>query len=264
MRIVVVLLAFGLAFGAVWGVPGPAWAASEADGFAWRQHPGGQVPLGVVVRDDAGRAVALGRLLGEMPVILDLGYFHCPSLCGVARSDLYAALAAGGLVPGRDVSVVSVSIDPAETSRDAAAAATVDLAGLPQAARAGVHYVTAPAGGIDAVEQAAGFRARWDARFKQFMHPAGIVVLTRSGVISSYLLGVGYSGGDLRAAVLRAGDGGIAEAALPILLLCFHFDATTGRYTLEVMKVLRVMGALTVLVIAGLFVALSRKKKAVV
>ncbi len=255
------ILAFLLA---LFAAPSSARGAPDTDGFAWRQHPGRQVPLAVVVRDDAGRAVTLGRLLGDTPTILDLGYFHCPSLCGVARSDLYAALAAGGLVPGRDVSVLSVSIDPGETSRDAAAAAAADLAGLPRAARDGVHYVTAKADGIDAVEQAAGFRARWDVRFKQFMHPAGIVVLTREGVISSYLLGVGYAAGDLRAAVLRAGDGGIAQAALPILLLCFHFDATTGRYTLEIMKVLRVMGALTVLVIGGLFVALSRKRKAVV
>ncbi len=256
MRIVVFLLAWLAA-------SGPAVAASDADGFAWRQHPGAQVPLEVVVRDEAGRAVTLGRLLGEAPVILDLGYFHCPSLCGVSRSDLYAALAAGGLMPGRDVSVLSVSIDPAETSRDAAAAEAADTAGLPAGARDGVHYVTAQAGGIDAIEQAAGFRARWDARFKQFMHPAGIVMLTRGGVVSSYLLGVGYGAGDVRAAVLRAGDGGIAQAALPILLLCFHFDATTGRYSLEIMKVLRVMGALTVLVIVGLLFALSRKKKAV-
>jgi protein SCO1/2 len=74
------------------------------------------------------------------------------------------------------------------------------------------------------------------------------------------LLGAGFTGGDLRAAVLRAGDGGIAQAALPILLVCFHFDSTTGRYTLAIVKLLRLLGILTIVVIGGLLIVLNRTK----
>ncbi len=241
-------------------LPAAAQASAGPDGFAWDQHPGVQVPLETVLRDEAGRQAPLVSALGGTPAILDLGYFHCPSLCGVTRADLFTALQAGGLSPGQDVSVVAVSIDPAEQPADAAAAKRADLAALPPAWSRGVHYLTAAPAGIAALAQAVGFRASWDARFKQFMHPAGIVVLTRTGKISSYLLGVGYTAGDMRAAVLRAGDGGIARAALPILLLCFHFDSTTGRYTLAVMKLLRLLGALTVVTIGGLFLVLKRKE----
>ncbi len=251
MRALALLLALLLTRGA---------QASPADGFAWQQHPGAQVPLDTVLRDETGRAAPLVSVLGATPAILDLGYFHCPSLCGTARADVFAALQAGGLAPGRDVSVVAVSIDPAERPADAAAAKRTDLAQLPAGWYGGVHYLTATPAGIAALSQAVGFHAVWDTRFKQFMHPAGIVVLTRTGRISSYLLGVGYAPGDLRAAVLRAGEGGIAQAALPILLLCFHFDATTGRYTLAVMKLLRLLAALTLVTIGGLFWALQRKK----
>ena len=242
-------------------VPAAALAGADTDGFAWRQHPGAQLPVATVLRDEAGRPAPLVSALGTAPAVLDLGYFHCPSLCGVTRADLLAALHAGGLSPGRDVSVIAVSIDPAENSADAAGAKRADLAQLPPAWSAGVHYLTATPAGIAALEQAVGFRATWDPRFKQFMHPAGIVVLTRNGRISSYLLGVGYTAGDMRAAVLRAGDGGIARAALPILLLCFHFDSTTGRYTLAVMKLLRLLGGLTVLMVLGLVWALRRKDR---
>ncbi len=253
MRIIALLLALLL--------PLAAQAGVDADGFAWQQHPGAQVPVDTVLRDEAGRAAPLVSALGGTPAILDLGYFHCPSLCGVTRADLFAALQAGGVSPGQDVSVIAVSIDPAETPADAATAKRADLAQLPPAWPAGVHYLTATPSGIAALEQAVGFHASWDARFRQFMHPAGIVVLTRTGKISSYLLGVGYTAGDMRAAVLRAGDGGIARAALPILLLCFHFDSTTGRYTLAVMKLLRLLGGLTVLMIGGLFFVLKRKDR---
>ena len=251
MRIIIALLLLLMA--------APAQAGVDADGFAWRQHPGGQLPPGTVLRDAAGRDAPLVSVLGQTPAILDLGYFHCPSLCGVTRADLLAALQAGGLSPGRDVSVIAVSIDAAEGLADAAAASRADLAPYPAAWAAGVHYLTGSQAAITALEQAVGFHARWDARFKQFMHPAGIVVLTRTGRISSYLLGVGYTPGDMRAAILRAGDGGIAQAALPILLLCFHFDSSTGRYTLAVMKLLRLLGGLTVVTIAGLLFALRRR-----
>jgi protein SCO1/2 len=242
-------------------IGGPV-AARAADGlaFAWQQHPGARLPLDTRV-DEAGRKVAIGEAFGRAPVILDLGYYHCPSLCGVARSDMIAALGNSGMVSGRDFSVVVLSIDPAETPADAARAKAADLAQAPFATSADWHYFTGSSASIDSVADAVGFRDRYDEALKQFMHPAGIVVLTKGGVVSSYLLGVGYSGGELRAAVLRAGSGGIARAALPILLLCFHFDAATGRYTLAVVKLLKMLAALTVAGVLGLLFALSRARR---
>ena len=80
-----------------------------------------------------------------------------------------------------------------------------------------------------------------------------------SGVVSSYLLGVGYQPGDVRLGVTRANLGSIAAAALPVLLLCFHYDPQTGRYTLAIMKLLRLAGLITVVTIAGtLFLAFRR------
>jgi len=236
----------------------PAIATPDAALFSWQQHPGAQLPLATTVRDEAGRSTTLGNLIGPTPVVLDLGYYHCPSLCGVVRADLFNAIAASGLAPGRDFSVLAVSIDPAETPEDAASARAADLKASPAIAAASLHYITAPEAGIRAIAGAIGFRQSWDAQYKQFIHPAGLVVLTRGGAVSSYLLGAGFTGGDLRAAVLRAGDGGIAQAALPILLVCFHFDSTTGRYTLAIVKLLRLLGILTILVIGGLLIVLNR------
>ncbi len=106
--------------------------------------------------------------------------------------------------------------------------------------------------------QAVGFRSRWDADLQQFLHPTGMVVLTPAGTVSSYALGVGYPAADLRGALLRARDGAVAAAASPVLLLCFHFDPTTGRYTLAVLKLLQLAAGLTVLTIGGVLLALHR------
>ena len=241
------------------GAAGPGVPENPAD-FAWKMHPGAQAPLDATLRDEAGRAVKLGDLIAHQPVILDLGYFHCPALCGITRADLFKALETSGLKGGKDYDLISVSIDPAETPQDAARAKKADLEQAPFATGAGWHYLTGAAPAIAAITSAVGFRARYDPEFKQFLHPAGLVVLTPSGTVSRYLQGIGYSGGDLRAAVSQANAGAIAQAASPILLLCFHYDAATGRYTLAIEKVLQVMGVVTILTIGGLFIILQRSR----
>ena len=235
-------------------------AALDPQDFAWDMHRGGSVPLDAPLRDEAGATVTLAQASAGLPVILDLDYYHCPSLCGVARGDLIAALKSSGLVGGRDYALVSLSIDPAETAQDAATAKAADLAQAPFTDGRAWHYLTGPAPAIAAIAQAVGFRSRYDDQLKQYLHPAGITVLSRTGTVAGYLLGVGYNGEDLRAAVLQAGQGELARVAQPILLLCFHFDASTGRYTLEIEKVLKLGAALTILTIAGLLLVLHHKR----
>ena len=72
-------------------------------------------------------------------------------------------------------------------------------------------------------ETAVGFRDRPDLETKQFVHPAGIVFVTSNGIISSYLLGVGYTPLDVRSAILRASAGKIARSGIarPASVLSF-------------------------------------------
>ncbi len=236
-------------------------AAPVSGDFAYDQRLGAQVPLDAVFRDDAGRPVRMAEVRNGRPMILALGYFHCPNLCGVVRADLYNALDHTGLVAGRDYTLIVLSIDPAETSADAATAKRGDVAQFPLATDA--RFLTGSAADIGEVAKAVGFRNRFDAEQKQFMHPAGIVFLTPAGVVSSYLLGVGYTPVDVRLAVTRADAGSIAAQASPVLLLCFHYDPTTGRYTLAVLKLLELGGALTVLVLgATLWLAFRHERRA--
>ncbi len=99
---------------------------------------------------------------------------------------------------------------------------------------------------------AVGFQSRYDVHLKQFLHPAGLVVSdARRAASRATCSGAGYHAGDLRERRHAGVLGGIARAAMPLLLLCFHFDAATGRYSLAVMKVLRLAGIVTVLAIGG-------------
>lgn len=232
-------------------LPIAAHAAPNLSDFAFHQHPGDQVPMDLPLRDAMGDAVRLRDEMAGRPAILVLGYLHCSNLCGLVRDDVFHALSQSGLRPDQ-YNLLVVSIDPAETSEDAAMAKRQDLARYPlPGADAAWHYLTGPATSLHQIADAVGFRYRYDPLQRQFLHPAGLVFLNAAGQISGYLLGVGYSPGDLELGVIRASYGGI-EQATPVLLLCFHFDPTTGRYTLAITKVLQLAGLLTVLVLGTL------------
>ncbi len=235
--------------------------APDLNFFAYQQKPGSRLPLSATFSDETGHGVRLSELLGGKPLILALVYFHCPNLCGIVRADLFNALGKTGMEAGRDYTLVALSIDSTETSADAKAAKAEDLSRYPlPGADQGWHFLTGPADSVQEVADTVGFRDRFDPALRQFIHPAGIVFATPGGIVSSYLLGVGYQPADIRLAVTRADRGTIAAAALPILLLCYHYDAATGRYTLAILKLLRLAAGITVVTVGGtLFLAFRRE-----
>jgi len=237
-------------------------APADLRGISYRQRTGNTLPGNTTLLDERGVPQRLSEFAQGKPLILVLGYFHCPSLCGVVRADLLHALEKTDLVGGRDYQLVDLSIDPAESSSDAATAKAQDIARFPVAGAAiGWHFLTGRVAAVRAVADAVGFQERFDPQLKQYLHPTGIVFVTPAGVISSYLLGVGYSPADVRLAITRAARGTVQAAALPVLLLCYNYDGSTGRYSLSIMKLLRLAGALTVLVLGvTLFLAFRREK----
>ena len=67
--------------------PTAAIATADLAQFAYHPKLGAQLSLDAVFHDEAGRPVHLGDLFDARPVILGLGYFRCPNLCGFVRAD---------------------------------------------------------------------------------------------------------------------------------------------------------------------------------
>ena len=252
----------GIAMAVLLAWPMLAHATSDLRQFAYQQQPGSQLPLDTRFHDQTGREVRLGDIVRGRPTILALGYFHCPNLCGLVRTDLIDAMMRSGLAARHDYTLLVLSIDPAETPSDAAHAADED------AARAGAgtlppqwHYLTGPADAVAQVERQVGFHTRFDPALRQFLHPSGLVFLTPRGTVSSYLLDIGYQPGDVSLAVARAREGSIAKAALPVLLLCFHYDPSTGRYTLAITRLLDIACVLTALTVGGTIALVLRRER---
>lgn len=233
--------------------------AAEEPGY--RQFPGALLPEQAVLADEAGHPARFQTLMGgKRPAILALIYFHCPALCGVELSDLFTALGQSGLVAGQDYDLFAVSIDPKDGSRDAseARAAYLKRFALPGAGE-GWHFLTGDPEALQAVEHSVGFTARYEPALGQYIHPAGVVVLTPKRRVASYLLGVGYQASELTGQLHDAAKGKIAPSGNPIMLLCFHFDAASGRYSLDIFNALKLAAVLTITGIGGtIFLAYRR------
>jgi protein SCO1/2 len=220
------------------------------------------LPLEVEFRDEHGRTVKIGDYFGKRPVVLAFVYYGCPMLCLQSLSSLASTLGVLSENPGEDFEVVSISIDPRETPALALDKKRhyVERSGKPSIAQ-GWHYLTGVEANIQRLTKAAGFRYVWDESVKQFAHPAGIVIATSEGKVSRYLFGIDYGPRDLRLAILDASEERISSPLEKALLYCYHYDIATGRYSLAIMRVVRVAGAATVLALGTMIVVWTRRER---
>lgn len=221
------------------------------------------LPLGLVFRDEANQTVPLWKYFRDKPVVLSFVYFSCPSLCPMSLRETASGLRRVNLEPGRDYNVLVVSFNPKDTPREAQLTKTKYKANFGERPGydAGWHFLTGDQESILKLADAAGFHYRWDERSQQFIHAGGIMVATPDGKLSRYFYGIDYAPADLRMALVDASQHKIGSPVDYILLFCFHYDATLGKYTLAIVNVLKIAGGLTLLALAlGLYLLMRDDK----
>ncbi len=250
------------------------------------ENLGEHVPHGLSFVDGHGAKVALDDVLARgKPVLLTLGYYHCPKLCNMIHEGLAKAVREAKLEPGRDFVGLAVSFDPQEDPKSANTEQGRLLRALQHPDRADWPFVmmgtlggppnppatgsggppppAPPAGDPSAVKRladAVGFRYKYDDTYKMFAHSAVTVVLGPTGIISRYLYGVDFSPRDLRLAVVEAGGGRVGTSLDRLLLACFVYDPMAQRYTPFAVAFVRIGAFLCFLALAGLLAVLWRRE----
>ena len=227
------------------------------------QRLDGQVPPDLAFVDDAGRSVKLGDYFGKKPLILNLVYYTCPMLCGEELTGLTAAMKMVKFDVGNQFEVITVSFNPKETPELAAAKKQEYLRryGRPNAA-AGWHFLTGTAESINQLTKAVGFQYQYDASKNQYAHATAIMVLTPQGRISRYFYGVDFPPKDLRLGLVEASQGKIGNPIDQVLLYCYHYDPNAGRYGAVVSNMLKLGGAVTIMLLGGMILVLIRLDRA--
>lgn len=260
MRLMTLLLVFLVGVGMSVGTASAHELNPDSMGaLGFDPHPGALVPRDLQFRDETGQVVLLGDYFGVRPIVLTLNYLSCPNLCPIMLQNLAADLNQLPFMLGQQYDVVTVSIDPRDTPDLANHAKLTALQGTdhPESV-GGWHVLTGSHASIDRLADAVGFSYAYDSDQDEYAHPAGVIVLTSAGTVSRYLYGLDYAPTDLRLALVEAAQGQVGSIVDQVLLLCFHYQEQSGRYTPIVLNLVRGAGLATLLAIVASIVVLSR------
>jgi protein SCO1/2 len=245
-------------------------APKRLNGIDVEEHLDRHLPLSLEFTDTRGERVQLSRFVrGDRPVIFTLNYSDCPMLCSLQLSGLSSALGKLDRHLGEDFEVVTVSLNPLETTdrareteeryrRDVAMAqgpgekgpGGTSAGGATELA-SGWHFLTGSKAAIDALAEALGVRYGYNEARKEYVHPAVLILSTPSGRISRYLYGIEYPTKTLSLSLVEAAEGKIGTSVDRLILYCFHYDDAEGRYAPVAMNIMRVGGSLTALALGG-------------
>lgn len=241
------------------------------------ERMGARLPLELTVTDDAGQRVTLGSILNRgRPVILQLGYFGCPKLCGQVSEATVKSITDLDLLMGRDFDAIYLSFDPSERSELAREkkkhylelyAGAKDLSPQQIATAAnGWHFLTTDDPTAKKIAATVGFKYKWVESARQYSHPAVLIMITPDGTVSRYLYGAAFPPKTLRLSLVDASAGKVGGIMDKLIMFCFHFDPNTGTYTMQAMRLMRLGGFLTVMCLAaltGLMVLRGRQMRGV-
>lgn len=246
-----------------WGTGVPVRAAErtprQLENVTILEHLGETLDPKLTFRNEAGEQVALGDFFkAGKPVILTLNYYQCQTLCSIQLNGFLEGLKTLDWKVGENFRVVTVSIDPNNTPAQAAEKRKQYAQALNQR-DADWNFLVGDEANVRALADAVGFLYRFDAETNQFAHSAAVYFLSPEGKITRYLYGIEYSARDLKFALMDASQGKLGSAMEQLILRCFHYDETLGKYTPFAMNSMRTGAVVTVSALGLLLTILWRR-----
>ena len=227
----------------------------ELEGVGITEKLGARIPKDLQFTDSEGRQVRIGSLLeGDKPTLLTMNYSDCPMLCNLQLNALVEGLSAMQWRLGDQYRVITVSLDPKEAVERAAATKERYLNQYGENADpSGWRFLTGTEHNVRAIADAVGFGYRYSDERQEYLHQAAVMVLSPTGAVSRYLYGLAYSPQTVRLSMVEASEGKQVSTLDAIVLYCFYYDPNSRSYTPVVRNIMKVGGAVTV-VLLGLFV----------
>jgi protein SCO1/2 len=253
-----------------------AW---KGEGVTVAEKLGAKVPLDATFRTADGKRVTLGQVLqvgGELPTILTFNYSDCPMLCSLQLNGLSTALPqiadkVDGVMlrPGAQFRIVTIDLEPNETPAKIQKMRDKYIARLPErqreSARAGWTFLLADIPNdqtqIRRVAEAVGFSYMYVPDRAEWAHPAALIFLASSGVVTRYVYGIEFAPAVMRESLLKAGTAEPASA-VGFMNRCYHYDPDANSHARTGVLALRIAAASTiVLLLSGLGLARFLRKQ---
>jgi protein SCO1 len=260
------LLVLGLALSLVLSAVGGAHAQvavtpAELEGVDVSEQLDKPLPLDAVFRDHTGKQVKLGDYFdGKRPVAFNLAYHSCQVVCSMVLGATLESLKDQPWTLGKEFRAVTVSIDPRDTPA-LAAKKRAQMLQLYGKAAEGWDFLVGDEANIRKVASAAGFKYRYDARQDQYAHPAVLMLTKPNGELARYLYGLEFDPKDVRIGLLEASQGKSISTIEKAILFCYMYDPIGAKYVVVARNVMKLAGAVTVVVLAAFLIAFWRRER---
>lgn len=221
---------------------------NQLDDVGIDEKLGEKLSMDLVFTDENGGEVKIGDFFGDKrPVVINLGYYTCPTVCTLGVSGVVdVANAMDSLKIDSDYKVLTISISPDETSADAMETADKFRNNLKYEIDAGSWpFLTGSYENIKKLTGSLGYS--YVKSGGEYAHPNALIVLTPQGEISRYLYGIKHNPTDFRLSLLEASDGkiGSSQTLNRVLMFCYQFDPVGKRYALQALNVVKAGGVVT-------------------
>lgn len=236
--------------------------AAELGGAAITTQLGSKVDLGTkFIKADGSETTLSALVLEGRPLVVVPAYYHCPRLCGLVHDGATKLFNELGLKLGEDYRAVTISFDSNEKPSQALKVKNRVLKGLVTPATSdGWEFLLGTEDNVRTVMNQIGFGYLKDG--EEFAHGSGIFVITPTGEVSQYFTGIEFPASDVRLGLVEASKGRIGTPIDHVLLYCFRFDPTKGRYTFMAGNIMRAGGVITLLALIWVFVVTLRRREA--
>lgn len=217
---------------------------------------GNKINLDLQFKNEKSETVSLKDFFksSDKPVFLTIIYYRCPTLCNFHLNGISKVFKSLDWNVGKEFEFVAVSMDPNETpelaSKKREAYVMDYVKNNPKRSGDGWHFLTGKEEEIKELADSVGFKYRWNAPIKQWIHPSVAYIITPDGKISRYLHGIEFGERDLKLSLIDASNGKIGSFMDKFALFCFQFDPNKNKYTLYAYNLMRLGGAITVVIVA--------------
>ncbi len=238
------------------------FSLAQSDSAGIYEHLGNIVPGDLTFTNEQNRQLQLKDLITQ-PTILSFVYYNCQGVCPMILSGVTDVIENMNMEMGKDFRVITVSFDPSDTPERSLEKKKEFMRKKSLMHPNDWTYLTGDSASISKILLATGYIVKRQGN--DFMHPAGIIILSPEGKITRYLYGTNYLPFDLKMALVEARKGLSRPTINRVLEYCFSYDPDGRRYTLQVTKIAAsIIIFLAVILFVILLVRSGRSKRKII
>ena len=241
-------------------------AHASDDKIGTYEKLGGFVPLDLVFTDENNQTKTLGEFMNNKPTVISVNYFNCPGVCGPQIDGMTRTVDRMELIEGRDYKALTISFVKTDTPILAKSFKQnhINVIRKDFDKNAWNFLTTNNQSSIDKLTEALGYEYKKIINKQglvDYIHPAGLVVISPDGQITRYLSGIKYLSFDLKMAILESAKGEVRPTITKALSFCFSFDPENSKYVLATNKILATVILFVVLVFFIYMLIAGKKRK---